>query len=101
MPAKSISQQQQDAAHLVRSVESTLAIKFPNQTDKKFRSELLAIVTAELETLSPAYIVRLHSAASGVDFTDSDVESFRAACQRSIYRRFRRRAARRSETSES
>lgn len=70
--------------HLVRTLESSLKIDVPDETDLKFRATLMRAAVAQIGNLSPAFIVRLYDAACDVKFPTSEVGDFRHALQRQL-----------------
>lgn len=70
--------------HLVRTIESSLKIDVPDETDLKFRGTLMRAAAAQIGSLSPAFIVRLYDAACEVKFPTSEVADFRHALQRQL-----------------
>ncbi len=67
--------------HLVRTIESSLKIDVPDDTDLKFRATLMRAAAAQIGNLSPGFIVRLYDAACEVKFPTSEVGDFRHALQ--------------------
>jgi len=67
--------------HLVRTIESSLKIEVPDDTDLKFRATLMRAAAAKIGELSAGFIVRLYDAACEVKFPSSEVTDFRHVLQ--------------------
>lgn len=74
----------QASTHLVRTVESSLKIEVPDDTDLKFIGSLMRAATAQIGTLPASFIIRLYIAACDVKFPAAEVADFRHALQRQL-----------------
>jgi hypothetical protein len=70
--------------HLIRTVEAALKVAIPDTEELRFRGSLLRCAAAQLDTLKPAFVIRLYEAATDVKFPTDDVCSLRKALQKTI-----------------
>lgn len=77
-----------ELVRLVRAVEATLAIEWPNSTDKRFRTDLLQRVGGDLAEIPPALRGRLYAAACKVKNGDVATDKFRRAVQAALRNEF-------------
>jgi hypothetical protein len=82
------SKEDQDRAHLVRTLEAIAKIDNPNEHDKRFRVSLFGCIESQLSTFSESAITRMHQAICEIKFGGEDVAEFRLSLQKAIGRRF-------------
>lgn len=68
-------------SQLTRYVEASLMIAFPDPSEIRFRTSLLACATSEFGALKTCYITRMYEAACKVNFPSDEVTEFRQALQ--------------------
>ncbi len=74
--------------HLIRAVEAALQVAIPDNEELRFRRSLMRCASAQLDTLKPAFIIRLYEAACGVKFPSDDVSDLRKSLQTSLGKSF-------------
>ena len=70
--------------HLIRTVEAALKVAIPDAEELRFRGSLLRAAAAQLETLKPAFVIRLYEAATDVKFPSDEVAALRKALQTTL-----------------
>lgn len=62
---------------LTRSLIAALNIRVPSDTDKRFRSAVMAQTIPQLAGIQPNFLIRIFEATAEADYPDADVVQFR------------------------
>lgn len=85
-------------SQLTRYVEASLKIAFPDPSEIRFRTSLLACAASEFPDLKTSYITRMYEAACEVKYPSDEVTEFRQALQVVIAKSLNLRAHRKPQS---